>query len=571
MDMFSRRIHLYYNGKYKKYSMIGIIFTFLYITIFLVYFLYKFVKMMKKNEITIYDTYAYSGKLPSIQLTKENFYGAFSLEDPFTYDPFIDERIYYPKAYFKKAYRNGSNWHWSVKELEIERCKIEKFGNSYKDIFKEKPLHNLYCIKEMNETLIGHYVYDNYSLFYISFFPCKNTTENNNYCRSREDINYYLEGTFINFHMEDIQIIPQNFDSPIIHRDSDIYTTVGKKLFKEIHIFFQIINVETDLDVFGIDNFQRIKKNQYLKYETMSIMDNIIENDIYDTGESFCDVTIKLSDKILTQRRTFVKFIEILGNIGGFMGVIFSILKITCSFSTRILYDLSLVNNLFEFDIDKKIIIINNNNNNKRNINTKNKLYIPIRSSKILAKKMNTNEEDKINHTKDELNENKRKIEIILNQNSKNDKSEQKKKPSFLSSFSNFKNKNKFFNNTLNNESDNCYKNNDKSDVNIFNFNINYNNREENKKEFKMKKDRLIKNVKINNLCVYFCCFYVRKKKNVNNILLNEGLRVIIEQLDLLNIFKKLYKEEKNRDRLKNNDIIKMSDDCKSKLENICN
>ena len=33
----------------------------------------------------------------------------------------------------------------------------------------------------------------------------------------------------------------------------DIYTTVGKKLFKELHIFFKITNIVTDLDFIGIN------------------------------------------------------------------------------------------------------------------------------------------------------------------------------------------------------------------------------------------------------------------------------------------------------------------------------
>jgi hypothetical protein len=86
LDMFGRRIELYYEGKQKKNSLIGIIFTLIYITIFLVLFIYKFIKMIRKTEIIIYDTYAYTGQPPSIQLTNENFYGGFALEDPLTYD-----------------------------------------------------------------------------------------------------------------------------------------------------------------------------------------------------------------------------------------------------------------------------------------------------------------------------------------------------------------------------------------------------------------------------------------------------------------------------------------------------
>lgn len=97
-------------------------------------------------------------------------------------------------------------------------------------------------------------------------------------------------------------------------------------------------------------------------------MSSIIENDIYVTGQSFCDVTLKLSDKVLTQKRTYTKLVEILGNIGGFMQVVYSLLRIISSFSTTILYEASLVNNLFNFNLDRKIILINNKKNILKNI-----------------------------------------------------------------------------------------------------------------------------------------------------------------------------------------------------------
>ena len=40
-----------------------------------------------------------------------------------------------------------------------------------------------------------------------------------------------------------------------------------------------------------------------------------------------------------------------------------------------------------------------------------------------------------------------------------------------------------------------------------------------------------------------FCC--IRKRKNVNNYVLEEGLGLIAQRLDILNIFKRLYYDEK--------------------------
>jgi hypothetical protein len=83
-----------------------------------------------------------------------------------------------------------------------------------------------------------------------------------------------------------------------------------------------------------------------LKYDEMLIMSNFLEENIYETGESFCDVTIKLADNVRTEKREYTKLVTILGDVGGLMEVVLGLFKIMCSFSVDILYDISLVNTL---------------------------------------------------------------------------------------------------------------------------------------------------------------------------------------------------------------------------------
>ena len=95
-------------------------------------------------------------------------------------------------------------------------------------------------------------------------------------------------------------------------------------------------------------------------------MSNLIENDIYETGDSFCDFTIKLSENLRIKRRTYTKLITILGDVGGLMEVLFTLFRVICSLSVDILYDISLVNNLFDFDLDRKIVILKEKKRKKK-------------------------------------------------------------------------------------------------------------------------------------------------------------------------------------------------------------
>ena len=125
--------------------------------------------MLQKKDVTFYDRFTYVKEPSKIKITNENFYGGFALENPETYDSFIDERIYYPKAYFKRAEKKGKKFNWDIVELEQEPCRLEKFGSIYKEHYKIKDLNNLYCIKNMDFfwKVIFHMIF---ILFYISNF-----------------------------------------------------------------------------------------------------------------------------------------------------------------------------------------------------------------------------------------------------------------------------------------------------------------------------------------------------------------------------------------------------------------
>ena len=80
------------------------------------------------------------------------------------------------------------------------------------------------------------------------------------------------------------------------------------------------------------------------------------------------------------------------------------------------------------------------------------------------------------------------------------------------------------------------------------------------------KNRSIIDKIKMNCCCIYFWFCFARKKKNVQNILLDEGMDIIIENLDIMNIFRKIYNINKIEQSLKVNEIINMSNKCKQKL-----
>ena len=103
-----------------------------------------------------------------------------------------------------------------------------------------------------------------------------------------------------------------------------------------------------------------------------------LKEDIFTTGDSICDITIALSEQELTQKRTYPKLIEVLGDVGGLMEVFFSFFRIISSFLNETLYETSLVNHLFSFDLRKKVLIIKEKKKqtNFKNLDDSPKIYI---------------------------------------------------------------------------------------------------------------------------------------------------------------------------------------------------
>ena len=71
---------------------------------------------------------------------------------------------------------------------------------------------------------------------------------------------------------------------------------------------------------------------------------------------------MQLSPSVLTLKRTYVRLIDVLGDVGGLIQTINMIFRIITFVIVNILYEKSMVNNLFDFDLNKKLIVFKKKN-----------------------------------------------------------------------------------------------------------------------------------------------------------------------------------------------------------------
>ena len=533
IDFFGKSPEFYINGKPKKISYIGRIFTFIFIIIYIIIFVYKLYRMFRRVDITFYDSYSYADKIPSIQITNENFYLIFTLSDG-DYRPFIDETIYHPIAYFIDE---------EIEEIQLERCNLEKIGSKYRSFFNGYQLDNYYCLKNVN------YTFKSYSnSIKIKLFPCKNNTENNNHCKSKEIIDEYLNGRDFTVYFEDILITPLKYNSPVKESINQVFTTIYKTFGQYVYIEMELVNIETLTNIIGFEFLSNPKFEEFIKYYSVQFIPQP-GYDLNDESNDYpvCEIEFQLNDKILYEKREYIKFIDILGEVGGFMEIIYSFFGFICNFIVTYLYEITIVNNLFKFDIHKKKIIlkIQKQKNSKidvcgiENENDKNcGLSIPI---------FNKKNETIVN----ELSKDKNREDYLFNKNN-------------ILETASFKNENRRESIRSNNK---FFKDKTKSNASFSHLNQRLKSNFFNIYD----KNYIIDNIKISNLLFSLCSCNSIKRKNLDKILLDEAMNIVGEKLDIFYIFESLFSIKKENDKMNNQNTINMSKECTKKLINIKN
>lgn len=230
MDLFGKEPDLYFEGRSQKKSIIGFIFTSIHILIFLFYLIYKLVRTIGRKDVQLYDTYAYDKEIPSINITRDLFYGAFTMGG------FIDETLYHIKAQYIRGVKNGDTWNNTYKDLEVEICNIKKFGSKYKEIFKDEPLKKSYCLNDANLTLEGYSYLDSFSYINLKIFPCVNYTKDGRPCKDYKKIFNFFKENFIEFKMQDNLLTPEDYKSPVKPVKKDITCPIFLQIYQKIYI-----------------------------------------------------------------------------------------------------------------------------------------------------------------------------------------------------------------------------------------------------------------------------------------------------------------------------------------------
>ena len=356
-DMYSKRTSFFFNNQEKITSNFGFFLTLVYIVASIVLFIYQIIIAIRRNELKVYDSTIHAQEMPSITVNSDQFYFAFGLEDPTTSNRFIDNSIYIPKiVYIDKVKINDEFKTAEQRTLEYEKCDVRKFGHNYQHLFIKDELNNSYCLKDtdFNITFAGGYKYERMTYIRIRIYPCVNTTENNNSCKSQEEIDHYMSSGYFSIILKDFGLNPSNYSFPTAPVLEDLYTTIDKKIIKNYILNFGITEIHTDEGILQENmNIQR-----YLQYrkelQTFTFRD---EQDYYD-GKSVILVQLKLDDTTVVQKRSYTKISDIFSRIGGYMQLMNTVFLLLTSILNKLHCELKIINSIFNFNLKENKVIL---------------------------------------------------------------------------------------------------------------------------------------------------------------------------------------------------------------------
>ena len=568
IDLFGKEPDIYYKGKQRKTTWMGRICTWIYIFIYLFFFIYKLDRMFKRADVSFSETNGSTGGLPKIHLNKGDYMYGLALSDD-NGDPIYNESIYFPTAYLVgKKTVNGNVEPINI-PIEFGVCDIDDFGENFKKFTSSMNLNQFYCLKNLDIELEGYSAAENFTSITISVNKCYEKTKNNIPCLNESEINGRLNGKNLIIFSEDYELTPYDYEKPVKEKLTVSDCPIRLDQLQCFVGYYKLVDIQTERNIFGFDAFSDIKSEKYIIYDSALIM-------AYQTypGAPVLSYTIMLKENTLTNQRKYTQFIEILGDIGGLMEVIESIFGVICVLVADILYDKTMVNNLFSFDLNNYTIKIKNKINMKNILNNAKTFSVNYN---------NFNENKEVKFDKKAVDNLKKNLIKETGQSTKRHKLNLKNNLNFDKNYNS--NNNPISNSEVASSSKrSTIKILKKSSFHPKNENINniysrggldivdiYDNEKQINDEI-LDQRRVIKKIDTNLFCTYFCFCCVRKRNNFGNVLLDEGMSIITDKLDIYNMFRNLYfiDEIKSNTNYKYNDIV-MSDECKNRLKEVSN
>ncbi|KAL4435683.1 hypothetical protein ABPG74_018234 [Tetrahymena malaccensis] len=392
-DIFGSQINLRFNGQQTHKTNLGSLISIM-IAIFIIYRLITIIidVVQRKNPQVMYNERQVDN--PALfSIDSKYFPIAFAMEDPVSNIYYIDESIYTVQVQWEQRVQvfNSTTQQydvrWEVQNIDVKRCTLENFQNlDNQNYYLKLNYTNMYCLPpDYNIKIQGDFPSPIYSQLSLKIQRCQIN------CNTPEQIEYYLKKSFFGMLISDAYVDPTIKDYPFKIYSKDLFWSTSSQMPKDVNVFIRNNYVQSDFGWF----FSDVKTQIFPSYSYYE--DSVFPEDFQDY---FLQITFRFEkQKESLYLRNYPDFNSIITQIGGFTQSLLAIGYLICRTFSQLRLNQSIVNQIFKYDDQeqkiKKNVVIQEQQVNKTEIISKKQIKQlgnhPQSSQNIVIKRQKRN------------------------------------------------------------------------------------------------------------------------------------------------------------------------------------
>ncbi|KAL4455325.1 hypothetical protein ABPG74_012477 [Tetrahymena malaccensis] len=577
IDLFGSKINLRFNGAQTYQSNIGSIITILIFGFIIARLISTLATAIKRNNPTVIFTERQVNDPALFEATSQSFPLAFAMQDPITKNYYVDESIYSVQAQLQQKFTtyNSSTQQnqttWKYTDVPLQRCTSQNFQNpKNQQYFTAINYTNMYCLPPYAVLPIqGDFPSPVFSQIQFIFKQCQTN------CKPKEVIDYFLLKSGIALYMSDAYVDPTQFEDPFQIYARNMYWPTSLQMPQDVIIFIRNNYIYSDFGWVMSDK-------EIQKFPSYSFYENFLYPPNFQ--QYFLTLTFKFEkQKENSYSRKYQDISSIISEIGGFSQSLLAIGFLVCTKVSQLQLNQQLINSVFNYEepeviqqnpIKKKQKVkgccnskLNKKQKNSNNNNNNNNQYVETSQlQRISSTQANDTKQIFIKNTDSHLKQEQNQSQFINFQTKSKTKSSQLKPRELKKSTSSSQNQTFMLASFLQEQNkiqkdEKIIKNQKISPKLIQKINkINQNSQKKKEKNFNDLLEKQTKSMQLSIWdyikSIFFPFGDLRQKKKVIEYSINK----LYNNLDILQILKRLIEVEKLKRLLLDQDQIKLFD-----------
>jgi hypothetical protein len=321
VDFISSGPYFMIQNQYKEKSNYGALLS------LIVIFTIVFLSWMLGNDIfyrqtpSVLDKEEFLEFFPKFDFNETNIFFTFRIEDTYGAPIPLDESIASFSLFYSKFYpkdnstisqnqtRKNSTFLSSLiyEENEIDLGNCEYLYENYPNFLPLGDLREMNCPKKENLSnfeIYGTWTTPDFSYLVIYLKKCD---RNHTVCKSDQEIEDYLSGTYLSVYFSDSILRPREYAQPVRKVMKNIYQLINLNQYKDVELTFATMSVETDSGWL----IPETNSQNFSMYSGINLDTTIGE------GDYLISLWIYQSNFVKVYEREYIKIQTIIANIGG--------------------------------------------------------------------------------------------------------------------------------------------------------------------------------------------------------------------------------------------------------------